>query len=73
MARLQPAGLKFGPGETVGDVFARILDDEERQVRASGDGLTDLKLKGLAELRRGFGLPGGAVPEMFRGHLEGYA
>lgn len=63
MARLQPAKLEFRPGETVGDTVGRILDEEEREVRGSDDALTSLKLTGLAELRRGFGLPGGAVAE----------
>lgn len=56
--QLQPANIRFQPGETLGDVVARILDQEERNVRAGDDSqeLKELKFAGLASLRQQFGV-----------------
>lgn len=57
--QLQPANIRFQAGETLGDVVARILDREGRNVRAGGDPpeLKELKFAGLASLRQQFGVP----------------
>jgi hypothetical protein len=56
MAPLQPRQLKFGPGETVGDVFQRTFREEEQRVRSDEQDPARLmaKLIILDELRRKF-------------------
>jgi hypothetical protein len=56
MAPLMPDQLKFGPGETVGDVFDRTFREEEHRVRSHEQDPARLmaKLIILDELRRKF-------------------
>jgi hypothetical protein len=56
MARLQPDKVQFQPGESLGQVFARIFDEEERAVRAGGGDpvVQSLKLESLDKLRQQF-------------------
>lgn len=67
MARLQPDKIQFQPGENLGQVFARVFDEEEKAVRAAGDDpvVQQLKLEGLARLRQQFPVdsPAGAPQE----------
>ncbi|MGH9651644.1 MAG: hypothetical protein ACRD3I_14395 [Terriglobales bacterium] len=56
MQRLQPDKIQFQPGETLGQVFARTFDEEERAVRAAGGDpvVQSLKLESLNRLRQQF-------------------
>jgi hypothetical protein len=67
MQRLQPDKVHFQPGETLGQVFARTFDEEERAVRAAGGDpvVQQLKLDSLVRLRQQFPVdsPSGATPE----------
>ncbi|MSR07611.1 MAG: hypothetical protein EXR93_11180 [Gemmatimonadetes bacterium] len=56
MARFQPDQIVFQPGETLGQVFQRVIGEEEDNVRSSGaePALMEVKLQVLAELRKKF-------------------
>ena len=62
-AQFQPERIRFEPGETLEQVFARLLEQEERRVRAANEPppVQSLKLAALAGLREQFGLP--ATPQ----------
>ncbi|HEV2021469.1 MAG TPA: hypothetical protein VGQ94_02980 [Terriglobales bacterium] len=67
MQRLEPDKIQFQPGETLGQVFARTFDEEEKAVRAAerDPAVQQLKLEGLARLRQQFPVdsPSGASQE----------
>jgi hypothetical protein len=62
MSRLQPDQVQFQPGETLGQVFARVFDEEERAVRTAGGDpvVQQLKLESINRLRQQF--PAGDAP-----------
>jgi hypothetical protein len=63
LQRLRPASIRFQPGETLGDVVARILNREEQSIRAGNDPpqLKELKFAALANLRQQFGVSASAA------------